>query len=114
MFRKLAAPFLILALATGAVAQTGAQKALIDTAKTTGVVGEKADGFLGLVKGDAPGDVIAAMQAINAGRQAVYRETAAKTGVTPEAAGQATALKLYARMPPGEYWQALGGNWTRK
>ncbi len=111
----LAAVMLSAALAAGAVgAQTPADKATIDAAKSQGVVGEQADGFLGLVKAGAGPAVISAMQQINAGRAAAYRDTAAKTGVTADAAGQATAVQLRARLPAGEWYRPLNGAWTRK
>ena len=39
---------------------------------------------------------------------------AAKTGVTVEAAGQATARQLYDRIPTGQWYKPLGGSWTKK
>jgi hypothetical protein len=52
--------------------------------------------------------------AINAGRANVYRQTAAKSGVTPEAAGQATGAQLLAKVPSGQFYKPLGGSWTKK
>jgi uncharacterized protein YdbL (DUF1318 family) len=90
-------------------------KAIIDAAKASGQVGEQGDGFLGLVQsGPARPDVQSAIDEINSGRAAVYRETAAKTGVTPDAAGQAVATQLINKMPPGQFYRPLGGGWTRK
>jgi uncharacterized protein YdbL (DUF1318 family) len=108
-----AAAALSFAAAAPVFAQSAATKAAVDTAKTNGLVGEQGDGFLGIVRG---GDAAlsAAVAEINAGRAAVYRETAAKTGVTPEAAGQATAVQLLARVPAGQYYKPLDGAWTRK
>jgi uncharacterized protein YdbL (DUF1318 family) len=96
-----------------AFAQSAA-KATVDTAKAAGTVGEQGDGFLGLVNGSAGADVKAAVDEINAGRAAVYRDTVAKTGVSVEAAGEATANKLIARVPPGQYYKPAGGGWVRK
>ncbi len=111
----LAAVMFSAALAAGAAgAQTPADKATIDAAKARGAVGEQGDGFLGLVKGGADPAVISAMQQINAGRAAAYQETAARTGVTAAAAGQATAVQLHARLPAGEWYRPLNGAWTRK
>ncbi|HTK34485.1 MAG TPA: YdbL family protein [Caulobacteraceae bacterium] len=88
-------------------------KAVVEAAKAQGGAGEQADGYLGIVAG---GDAAlrAAVAEINAGRAEAYRETAAKTGVTPEAAAEATARQLIARVPPGQYYKPLGGAWTRK
>lgn len=96
-----------------AMAQSPAAKATVDAAKTAGTVGEQADGYLGIVSG---GDAAlrAAVAEINTGRAAAYKDIAAKTGATPEAAGQATAKQLYARLAPGQYWKPLDGGWIKK
>lgn len=116
MIRNLFAAVMVsAALAAGAVAaQTPGDKATIDAAKAQGVVGEQADGYLGLVKGGGDPAVVSAMQHINAGRAAAYRETAARTGVTTDAAAQATAVQLHARLRAGEWYRPLGGGWTRR
>ena len=97
-----------------AIAQSDA-KARVDSAKAAGIVGEQADGFLGLVTGAADPAVKAAVAEINAGRAQLYREAAAKNGVSPEAAGAAafeTVVK--ARLKPGDYYRPAGGGWVRK
>ena len=43
-----------------------------------------------------------------------YQDIAAKTGVTPAAAGEATAQQLIGRLAPGGYYKPLNGSWTRK
>ena len=97
-----------------ATAQTAAQKAAVDAAKAAGQVGEQGDGFLGFVTPSTDPTLAAAVAAINAGRRQVYQDTAMKTNVTAEAAGQATAQQLFGRLPAGQYFRPLNGNWTRK
>jgi uncharacterized protein YdbL (DUF1318 family) len=104
----LAAP----AVAQSAGVQSAGAKAEVDQAKAQGVVGEQADGFLGLVSGGDP-SVRAAMAEINAGRAQAYRDAAARSGVSPETAGQATARQLAARLGPGEYFRTADGRWER-
>ena len=107
----------LLALAAAppaAIAQTAAEKATVDAAKAAGVVGEQADGFLGFVK---PGDSAtqAAVAAINAGRAQLYREAAAKNGVSVAAAGASAFTNVVqARIKPGEFYKPNGGGWVRK
>lgn len=100
-------------IAAGAIAQTPAQKSVVEAAKTSGVVGEQGDGFLGIVSG-GDADLQAAVAEINARRADLYRDTAGKTGVTADAAGQATARMLYDRIPSGQWFKPLGGDWTQK
>lgn len=91
-----------------------AAKATVDAAKAAGTVGEQGDGYLGLVHGSADAATTAAVNAINAARKQAFASTAAKTGVTPEAAGEAVAKQLFASMPAGNYFKPIGGDWTKK
>jgi uncharacterized protein YdbL (DUF1318 family) len=105
---------LMLAVATPAFADLAADKTAVDAAKAAGTVGEQADGYLGFVSGSGNAALAAAVNAINAGRRQVYAQTAGKTGVSAEAAGQATGAQLIAKTPAGQYIKPLGGNWTKK
>lgn len=106
----------MLALAvTPAAAQAMDSKAAVDAAKTAGVVGEQADGFLGFVKPSSDPALKAAVDDINGGRAALYREAAAKNGVTAAAAGaSAYTTVVQGRIKPGEFFKPAGGGWTRK
>ena len=97
-----------------ATAQSAAQKGAGDAAKATGQIGEQGDGYLGFVTPSTDPMLAAAVAAINAGREQVYRDIAMKTNVTPAAAGQATAEQLFARLPAGQFFRPINGNWTRK
>jgi uncharacterized protein YdbL (DUF1318 family) len=102
------------ALAASAVAQSDA-KARVDSAKAAGIVGEQADGFLGFVTPAADPALKAAVEQINAGRAEVYRQAAAKNGVSPAAAGAAafeTVIK--AKLQPGQFYKPVGGGWVKK
>jgi len=109
-----AAVLAALALPAAAVAQSAGAKATVDAAKAAGVVGEQSDGFLGIVSGGDPA-VRAAVAEINAGRAQVYREAAAKSGATPEAAGAAAFVTtIMPRLAPGQYYKPNGGGWVKK
>lgn len=110
---SLAGPSLALFAAGPALADLAGDKATVDAAKAKGLVGEQADGYLGVVSGADPA-ITAAVNAINAGRGDVYAQTAARTGVSRDAAGQAAGAQLIARTPAGEYIKPLGGSWTKK
>ena len=105
----------VAALCSPAMADVAQSKALVDQAKAAGAVGEQSDGYLGLVKGGSDVALKAALDEINAGRAQVYREAAARNGVTPAAAGAAayeTVVKL--KLKPGEYYRTPDGAWARK
>jgi len=97
-----------------ALADAASAKAIVDAAKAQGVVGEQGDGFLGLVTGSADSAVSAAVAEINSGRAAVYKDAAARSGVTPAAAGEAAAKQIFQRIASGQYYKPMGGAWTRK
>ena len=54
--------------------------ASLDQAKAAGQVGERIDGYVGVVDANAPADVRAMVDQINAERQAKYKEIADKQG----------------------------------
>ena len=110
-----AAVMAALAMTQPAVAQTAGAKAAVDAAKAEGVVGEQADGFLGFVKPTSDPALRAAVEDINQGRAALYRQAAAKNGVSPEAAGaSAYNTVVQAKLKPGEFYKPAGGGWTQK
>ena len=111
-FALIAAPAAF--VATPAIAQSAAAKATVDAAKAQGIVGEQGDGLLGFVSGSADAATTAAVDEINAGRRKVFASTAAKAGVTPDAAGEAAAQALFQKRPAGQYFKPLNGSWTKK
>jgi uncharacterized protein YdbL (DUF1318 family) len=109
-----AAVLAALALAPAAAIAMDAKSA-VDAAKAQGVVGEQADGFLGFVKPSSDTALKAAVQEINDGRAGLYRQAAAKNGVSVEAAGaSAYTTIVQAKLKPGEYFKPANGGWTKK
>jgi len=109
-----AAVLAALAIAPAAAIALDAKTA-VDAAKAAGTVGEQADGFLAFVKPSSDPALKAAVEEINEGRAALYRQAAAKNGVSVEAAGASayqTVVQL--RLKPGEFFKPAGGAWTRK
>jgi len=114
-FFNVGAAVMLALAATPAAAQAMDSKAVVDAAKAQGVVGEQADGFLGFVKPSSDPALKAAVDDINSGRAALYREAAAKNGVTPAAAGaSAYTTVVQSRIKPGEFYKPAGGGWVRK
>lgn len=104
-----------LSLSGAALAQSAAAKAQVDAAKATCIVGEQADGFLGFAKSSGDASLKAAVDEINEGRAALYRQAAAKNGVTPEAAGaSAYNTVVQSRLKAGECFKPTGGGWQTK
>ena len=107
-----------LALGVGsAAAQTPAQKAMVDAAKSEGVVGEQADGYLGFRTSSPDTALREAVSDTNEGRRSVYQRSATSTGegVTAEIAGQRMfETQLFARIPSGQWYRNAEGQWLQR
>jgi uncharacterized protein len=86
----------------------------LDDAKAAGLVGERIDGYLGVVDSGASADVKALVEQINAERRAKYAEIAQKQGAPVQAVAQIAGEKLIQRAGGGEYVMGADGQWRRK
>ena len=86
----------------------------LEDAKAAGLVGERIDGYLGVVDSGAPGDVKRLVDQINAERETKYTEIAKKQGVPVKAVAQIAGEKLIGRAGGGEYVMGADGSWRRK
>jgi len=86
----------------------------LDVAKKAGSVGERPDGYLGVVTKDAGPDVKALVKKINAKRKQSYTEIAKKRGTTVEAVAALAGKKLVNGAPAGHYVMTKSGKWVRK
>ena len=86
----------------------------LDDAKAAGLVGERIDGYLGVVDSGAPTDVKQLVEQINAERQAKYAEIAKQQGAPAQAVAQIAGEKLIERAGSGEYVMGADGQWRRK
>jgi hypothetical protein len=102
---------LLVALVTSAAA--GAQTSAINTARATGTVGERFDGYLGIA---AP--VSSALRSqvatINIQRRALYSRLAASKGASPQDVGITAGCQLLARAAVGEAYLWADGRWRRR
>ena len=118
-FRKLfvvGAALLALGVAAGAaIAQTPAQKSMIDAAKTQGVVGEQADGYLGFRVPAANPALQGAVTTTNAGRRQAYAASAAQAGTSAEVAGaRMFEANLLPRISTGQWYRNTQGQWVQR
>jgi uncharacterized protein len=86
----------------------------LDEAKAAGQVGERIDGYVGVVDARTPGDVRAMVDQVNAERREKYAEIAAERGTSVEAVAQIAGQKLIARAPDGQYVLGADGQWRQK
>jgi hypothetical protein len=105
--------FLIFALALAALGPATAMAGPLEDAKAAGLVGERPDGYVGLVTGNPPADVVDLVNQINAKRMAAYTDIATSNGTSVAAVGAVTAEKVYREAAPGTYLM-VDGHWVQK
>lgn len=82
-------------------------------ARTSGQVGEKNDGYLGIVGSETPA-LRRLVNDINIKRRAVYTSRAQAENATVEQYAKAAACQAIARTVPGEKYQAPDGGWQTR
>jgi len=106
----LCAAFAALALATTPIAAAALS---LGEAKAQGLVGEQADGYLGLV-GSGPPEARKLADKVNAKRRAEYGEIAKKRGIETEAVAALAGKKLVQRTAKGHFARGSDGRWVKK
>ncbi len=86
----------------------------VDSAKASGLVGERPDGYLGIVVADPSAEVKAMVDDVNGKRRAAYAEIARKNGTKVEAVAALAGAKLVDRTPPGQWVTDASGRWLKK
>lgn len=109
---KLAAAAALLALGTAGAALAQRDPAYA-SARSAGQIGEKMDGYLGVV-GSAPASVRAMVDDLNIKRRAVYVQKAQAANATVEEYAFTTGCRLIAQTAPGEKYQGPGGTWLTR
>ncbi len=112
--RTRAALVLVLSLGLAMMIAGGALAGALDDAKAAGFVGERVDGYLGLVNPAAPGNVKALAADMNAMSRAKYQGIADTNGTSLQAVEAIVGRKLIARARPGHYVTDASGRWVRK
>lgn len=104
----------IVMLAVSPLTAAPAFAGALDKAKSAGHVGERPDGYLGLVDPGAPASSRQLVDEINAKRRAHYAEIAKKTGSNVRDVGILAGEKLIANAPSGAFYMDSGGRWRQK
>lgn len=87
--------------------------AVIVEARRIGLIGERYDGYLGLVTNSPSAELRRQVSAINIRRRALYSQLAARRGVSPQEVGITTGCSLLKRLNVGEYYLLGEGGWRR-
>ena len=115
MIRRFALGSALAALSLGTLAAPAqAQRdPAYQAARAEGKVGEKIDGYLGIVGGATP-QLQSMVDDINIRRRAVYAQRAQAEGATLESYALAAGCEAIARTQQGEMYQAPNGSWQRR
>jgi uncharacterized protein YdbL (DUF1318 family) len=107
--------FLAILLATSSIliAWPGTSMALeLQDAKAQLLVGEKADGYLGVVKSSP--EVNALVSRINKARRQYYEDIAKRNGTSVDVVEKLAGKKAIDKTPAGQYVQLPPGSWVQK
>lgn len=85
----------------------------LDEARTRGLLGERADGYVAAVADVPSAEVTQLAAEINAKRRAHYEEIAKRNGAPAEAVAALAGQKLIQNAPSGQ-WVKPNGAWTKK
>ncbi len=108
------AAVLLSATATGAMAYQAGRDPAYQSARESGLVGEKPDGYLGFVSAPSP-DIKALVEDINIKRRAAYSKEALANGATIQEMALRTGCRLIAeRTVAGEKYQTPSGQWKTR
>jgi hypothetical protein len=103
----------IAAAALGAGAAYAFQADAAASLRSSGQVGEQADGYLGVV-GSAPAAVRAQVDSVNIKRRAYYTDLAAKRGAKIEEVAATTGCELLrTKVAPGQFYRGTDGAWKK-
>ncbi len=86
----------------------------LETARKTGLVGEKPDGYVEAVSGSPSAEIAGLVQDINKKRKAAYKDISTKNGQALDLVEKLAAEKIIKNLGAGEYYKDEGGNWVRK
>lgn len=84
----------------------------LSTARRTGMVGERADGYVGVIKAD---NGVAELTAdVNAKRKAEYERISKQNGQPVSIVAKLAAEQIISNLPSGAMYQSASGSWQTK
>ncbi len=83
------------------------------SAKSTGIIGEQANGYIGFVK-VAPNDVKQLVKSVNAKRKAKYKQIAKNQKISLGDVEKIGGKKTIAKTKSGNYVKRVGEGWSKK
>jgi len=114
MARRVTAAWLAFLLLAALGTTASASGIDLERAKGQGLVGEKADGYVGIVVPQTTSLVQALVNGVNAKRRAAYEEIAKKNATSVDAVALLAGAKLIERAAKGEWVTDADGVWRKK
>lgn len=114
IFRIILAAFAVSALSITPLSSANAGGPVIEQAQRDGLVGERIDGYLGVVDQKADPAIVRRVNEINAQRRTLYGQLARRENVPVETVARLTGEKQIAKAPSGTYVMRENASWTRK
>jgi len=102
---------LLISLLTVSIAVAGSP---LTQPKADGLIGEQADGYLGLVAQNVPADIKKLVTEVNAQRKVGYQEIAAKQGTSLSEVEKVGGNTAFEKTLPGNYFRDANGVWHKK
>ena len=103
-----------LALLVSMMAVSIAVASALTQPKANGLIGEQANGYIGLVKKDVPADIKKLVDETNAKRKAGYQKIARKQGTTLSEVEKVGGNTAFQKTLTGNYYRDAGGAWRKK
>jgi uncharacterized protein YdbL (DUF1318 family) len=108
-------PNILLALLISMLTVSVAVASALTQPKADGLIGEQANGYLGLVKQDVPGDIRKLVSDINAKRKAGYQKIASRQqGANLSDVEKVGGNKAFEKTLKGNYLRDANGVWHKK
>ena len=82
--------------------------------KADGLIGEQANGYIGLVRQDVPADIRKLVNDVNAKRKAGYQKIAAQQGTSLSEVERVGGNKVIEKTLKGNYIRDASGVWRKK
>jgi len=86
----------------------------LQEAKNEGIVGERIDGYVGLVENSAAVEVVAMVRDVNNQRRALYQQIARENNLSVDQVAALAYEKAVEATPSGQYVQDATGAWATK
>lgn len=88
--------------------------ATLEDAKAAGLIGEKQDGYIGLVQSNVPADVVALVANVNAQRRQRYEQIARENNIDVRDVAKLAFTRAFENTLPGNFVESSPGQWARK